>query len=437
MADSGEPPQITALRTNLTSITDTVTVGGNLQWFANRLVEREFIPRRVAQEILDVTGATPAKKAGQLMDSVFAVLRITNEKRRWFDEFVSIFSTDKAYAELVAKLKHHFNDKGAEQHLPNQPADSLPATNSNLRPAGVLTSQPTASSPLPTKPLLHSLTNSFMQWFDFTSTPEGESSEVTPAPPTPPATPPATGSEESPAPPSSTTSSSPPVPPPPSPHHSSFWSLEQVKVSLENLEEMFGNLHADADTELSEKETQDEMFFKRFRSRLLLLPVRKATLHVKFFTANEDEILGSKNSTKILAILCRFVDYRNFEILYYVVLKFCGTSLQQSMKDYCKMLEEFETATTVDVYLNAIPNEADEELLNGFSEMVVKIDKPESQCTLLEVRKLNKAIIKESTLCSHSVYIGAVSRNCVVVRFRFPSSAVGWVLAAITPDFMT
>ncbi|CAI8017131.1 Ankyrin repeat domain-containing protein 23, partial [Geodia barretti] len=84
-----------------------------------------------------------------------------------------------------------------------------------------------------------------------------------------------------------------------------------------------------------------------------------------------------------------------------------------------------------------IPNEVDEKVINGFSEMVVKIDKPESQCTLHEVRKLNKAIIKDSHLCSHSVYIGAVSRNCVVVRLRFPSSAVGWVLAAITPDFMT
>ena len=63
--------------------------------------------------------------------------------------------------------------------------------------------------------------------------------------------------------------------------------------------------------------------------------------------------------------------------------------------------------------------------------------KHESQCTLHEVRKLNKAIIKKSTLCSHSIYIGAVSRICVVVRLRFPSSAVGWVLAAITPGFMT
>ena len=123
--------------------------------------------------------------------------------------------------------------------------------------------------------------------------------------------------------------------------------------------------------------------------------------------------------------------------MYKVVFKFCSAPLQERMSNFCKVLEEFETLTTVDVYLSAIPDETEEELRNGFVEMAAKVDKPPSQCTLLEVRKLNKALIKKSTLCSHSVYIGAVSRNCVVVKFRFPSSAVGWVLAAITPDFMT
>jgi hypothetical protein len=127
MADCGEPLEITALRTNLTSITDTVKVGGNLQWFANRLVEKAFISRRVAQEILDVSGVPPARKAAQLMDSVFVVLQTTEERRRRFDEFVSTFSTDEAYAELVSKFKRCVENKGANHQvadLSNQPEDS-------------------------------------------------------------------------------------------------------------------------------------------------------------------------------------------------------------------------------------------------------------------------------------------------------------------------
>ena len=37
-----EPREITALIANLNSITDTVTVGDSMQWFANSLVERAF-----------------------------------------------------------------------------------------------------------------------------------------------------------------------------------------------------------------------------------------------------------------------------------------------------------------------------------------------------------------------------------------------------------
>ena len=384
MAAEGEPREITALRSNLTSITDTVTVGGNIQWFANRLVEKAFITQRAVQEILG-SATTPANRAGQLIDSVFVAIRMSDRKRHRFDEFVSIFSTDRTYAELVEKLQRCV-------------IETFPA--------------PSVFPPRPTAALV-------------------------------PASP-ARDSEESPAPSSTATSSSSPLIQPdhplnshPSPTTLIFWSLEKVVTTIKELETTFGKLHAKTGIEIKKTEEQDKEFLEEFRSRLLLLPVRRATLHVKFFTANEKDIVEAESTKNILYILCRFVNYRNYEILYYVVINFCCDPLQQSMKDYCKSLEEFEASTTVEVYLSAIPDEVDEEIMNGFSEMVVKIDKPSAQCTLLEVRKLNKAIIKKSTLCSHSVYIGAVSRNCVVVRLRFPSSAVGWVLAAITPDFMT
>ena len=258
-------------------------------------------------------------------------LRSSERKKHWFDEFVSIFSSDLAYTELVVSLNRGVSNDA--QEFPLAPS---------------------------TVPL--ALTTAFAY----------------PATPIEPVS-------------VHTTSSSPSVPhdqPPPSPHHPSilsFWSLERVKATIDDLEKMFANLHAKAGKELNEKESEDEEFLEDFRSRLLLFPVRKATLHVKFFNANEDEILAAKGTRKILAILCRFVDYRNYEILYYIVLKFCDAPLQDRMQIFRKMLQEFETATTVDVYLSAIPDEVDEELKNGFSEMVVKIDKPESQCTLHEI----------------------------------------------------
>ena len=106
------------------------------------------------------------------------------------------------------------------------------------------------------------------------------------------------------------------------------------------------------------------------------------------------------------------------------------------MQEYCQSLERFEKATPVDVYLIAVPDETSEEVEDAFSKMALKIDKPASECTLYELRKLNEAIIQGSSLCFHSVYISSVADKCVEVVVRFPSSAVGWVLSALTTAFM-
>ena len=213
--------------------------------------------------------------------------------------------------------------------------------------------------------------------------------------------------------------------------------METVTATIFQLEDQFSNLIIDTEDEIAEKESSDGRFLKKFRTRILSLSVSKKFTHVKFFRESEDEIMAAQSTKRIITILCRYIDYRNHEILREIVLKFCGPPLQTSMQDYCKMLEVFETSTTVDVYISAVPEEVTEDQKKAFSEMVVKIDKPASQCTLHDVRKLNEAIIASSGLSSHAVYISAVSSKCVVVRFMFSSSVVGWVLAAMTPEFIT
>ena len=110
-AYDGEP-EITALTTNLSSITEAVTAGGSPQWFADRLIEKAFITRQAARGIRDTSGISPAVQASKLMDSVFAKINGSDNKSHWFDKFVDIFSHDRAYAELVERLKHTTSTAG-------------------------------------------------------------------------------------------------------------------------------------------------------------------------------------------------------------------------------------------------------------------------------------------------------------------------------------
>ena len=115
MAGSSESEEITALTKNLCRITDTVTVGRSLQWFANQLIEKGFITRQTAQGILGIDGITPAEKAGKLMDSVFAQINGSSDRKRdWFNDFVDIFSHDRAYTGLVEGLKKE--GKGSKRY---------------------------------------------------------------------------------------------------------------------------------------------------------------------------------------------------------------------------------------------------------------------------------------------------------------------------------
>ena len=258
-----------------------------------------------------------------------------------------------------------------------------------------------------------------------------------PLTPPPSSSPPSTDPNQPPFPPPSHRCQPVAVIPPPFSHHPSthsFWSLEKVKATIQELEDRFSGLIRDTDDEIAEKESSDGRFLKKFCTRILSLSVSRKATHVQFFRESEDEIRAAPKTSKYFTILCRHIDYRNYEILRDIVLKFCGPPLQSNMKEYCKMLEVFETSTTVDVYVNAVPDEVTEDKKKAFSEMVVKIDKPASQCTLHDVRKLNEA---NSGLCPHSVYISGVANKCVEVVVRFPSSAAGWVLAALTPHFMT
>ena len=386
----------------------------------------------------------------------------------WLDQ-----DTEASWEKIVSGLEqigmNVLARQVATQHCPQSLVPATPASDPH-QPATVPTSQPTNT---PAPPGTSSVATSQQPASGHTPQPEATPQPTnTPAPPTPATpspvatTPPVTDCDQSPNQPPHTTSSTPATVSdqsnPPASDHSqplalpppststttttvarsltrqpSFWALEKVKATILSLEDQFSELISDTENEICEKERSNCKFLQKFRNRILSLPVAKKHLHVRFFRENEDDILSAKDTQKIVAILCRYIDYRNYEILPHIITRFCTAPLRESMQNYRVSLEAFEMHTAVDVYISAVPDEMNEELERGFSQMVLKIDKPASQCTLHEVRKLNEAIITTSGLESHSVYIGSVAKNCVMVSVSFPSSAVGWVLSAMTPNFMT
>ena len=210
--------------------------------------------------------------------------------------------------------------------------------------------------------------------------------------------------------------------------------VSQVRAEIDRLSDTFSDLMSDTRDEMCMKESVNPAFLKKFRDRLFDLPVAKKAPHTKFFDERLDDFLRAKDMEKIFAILRRYCNYSNYEILQEVIRKFCEAVLQRRMQEYCESLEKFEKGTFIDVYLKAIS--AGVVLTSEFTKMTVKINKPTSECTLHEIRKLKETIAERASLQSYSVYVGDISESSVQLELGFPASCVGWILGVFTPDFL-
>ena len=211
--------------------------------------------------------------------------------------------------------------------------------------------------------------------------------------------------------------------------------IGKVRETIEKLEDDFFKLKSNIRASLSNKEKQDKQFLEMFCDFLLDLPVAKRVIHVKFFRESEDEILEAKNIRKIFAILGRYCNYSNYEIIVLIIKKFGNIELKGRMLKYCDSIMKFEVNTTVAVYLKAISANPDGEICKGFTRMAMKINKSTSDCTLHEIRQLKEAMAENASVHSYSVYIESMAESSVLVVVRIHPACAQLVYTTMTPDF--
>ena len=211
--------------------------------------------------------------------------------------------------------------------------------------------------------------------------------------------------------------------------------VDEAKGSIEHFEEAFSKLKSEVRQLLSKKENVEPNFLGIFRDHLLDLPVAKKAVHIKFLKRHEDEILEAKNIQKLFAILGRYCNYSNYEIIFHVVKRFCK-GLLKSMTQYRDSLFAFEKATSIDVYLFAISAHPKGKVSEAFIRMALKINKPPSTCSLYEIRQLKELIAENSSVESYAMYVEDPQEGSIHVTLCVPREVgemVGVVL--MDPDF--
>ena len=105
----------------------TRTIGNDLTYFSNKFFELRFITRAESRDILKRHGVGNGEKDNQLLSLVIDNFRRSRDKKRWFDKFVSVFSSKAAYEDLATRMTRDLTTRMAEDfkkctsHTPSSP----------------------------------------------------------------------------------------------------------------------------------------------------------------------------------------------------------------------------------------------------------------------------------------------------------------------------
>ena len=122
----------------------TEAFSNDLHYFSNKFTELGFIRRKAGSDILTMVGVGSEGRGDKLLDLVTASFHTSHDPRKWFGEFVSIFSHEAAYVNLATSMTEYHNrhckDNGSYTYL------SHPSSSPSLQSHSHTTDRPSLSS---------------------------------------------------------------------------------------------------------------------------------------------------------------------------------------------------------------------------------------------------------------------------------------------------
>ena len=123
----------------------TEAFSNDLHYFSNKFTELGFIRRKAASDILTMVGVGSEGRGVKLLDLVTASFHTSHDPRKWFGEFVSIFSHEAAYVNLATSMteyhsRHCKDDSSYTAYL------SHPSPSPSLQSHSHTTDRPSLSS---------------------------------------------------------------------------------------------------------------------------------------------------------------------------------------------------------------------------------------------------------------------------------------------------
>ena len=188
----------------------------------------------------------------------------------------------------------------------------------------------------------------------------------------------------------------------------------------------------------TKKESRSDEFLSELRITITTLPLSSMFQHLHFLQDERENVNRAESITEVFDILDRHWNWSDYYLLQRLVAEFGDESLKQEITKYVAELEQFEKATTIQLFNSPI---LFMQIRNwkhpyAFSRAVMMLQKDASECTLYDIRKLKEELTSKSSLNKGTIYNGDVRTSSVAVEVAFPEDALELIAPALDAAFL-
>ena len=191
---------------------------------------------------------------------------------------------------------------------------------------------------------------------------------------------------------------------------------QTVQEQVQHFENTFGDLVDKACKEV--KKIDPNIFL----SRVTYLPVSVRQEHRSFIEERLTNITPPETFAKIWSVLNLYWDFLNYGLLEHVISKCGSEGLKQQMQHYILELSIFKQTTRLCDFIKNWPCRNERPPERYLKEVVLKMQKEWSQCTLEDVESFKTALVQRFFLPKYDILLQTAIEGCVCVTWLTSSS---------------
>ena len=205
--------------------------------------------------------------------------------------------------------------------------------------------------------------------------------------------------------------------------------VQRVVEGSSELEQRFFSVVTHVQVYFCDKETESNKFLGNFRITLINLPLSRKFKHMHFLKEKKVLIKGAQDVSEIFEILSPYWNHVDYDLLEHIVLEFGEKEIKLEVERYISDLIEFEKGTSIQSYVEA--TSGDRKIPPEFCEIIIKLDRKPSECTLYDIRRFKESVACRSSLSAYSVYLKNVGTGSVEITLAVPDDAVDVFVKAV------